>query len=538
MIGHGLSASCGRRRRGFTLIEVLIATTLTLMLIGAVAAVFEMVSISVSDARSTVEMCDRLRATAMQLQRDLAGVTVTMLPPRRPEDNEGYFEYVENSILATSSSGSTTRFRPDRVAAATPAAYTPYAIDSETGADDTTVGDTDDILMFTTRSPDRPFVGQFGDPATGGTTIESPVAEVAWFMRGRTLYRRVLLVVSGVTITADSAGFYADYDISVHAVWSGGDSSRLIPNSLSDLTKRECRYAHPYHIFDPVFNRHKPGTEWFAPFPFDVRRWGLLRLPSLRESSIWHWRTGRTLPTSGFPLPQRVTTDLWTGPDRAIITSEEDPVEATANMNLYRVPNPWHPDHWSVKANRDHSWTDAILTNVLAFDVKAWDAGAPLFARTVRGPAGTRTVVVGPGDPGYPGAETPAASLPTPVGYGAYADLGYLFNYRPGRGVPQAHFHVGNYDVANGPRSGLFRVYDTWSTHYEYDGLAQFGGRTDWATDGLDNDGKNGVDDAGERETQPPYPYPLRSIQIRIRVFDPDSRQIREVTVVQNFMPQ
>ena len=66
---------------GFTLIEVLVATTLTLMLIGAVVTVFEMVSNSVSDARSTVEMSDRLRATAMQLQRDLAGVTVTMLPP-------------------------------------------------------------------------------------------------------------------------------------------------------------------------------------------------------------------------------------------------------------------------------------------------------------------------------------------------------------------------------------------------------------------------------------------------------------------------
>ena len=36
----------------------------------------------------------------------------------------------------------------------------------------------------------------------------------------------------------------------------------------------------------------------------------------------------------------------------------------------------------------------------------------------------------------------------------------------------------------------------------------------------------------------PPYPYPLRGIQVKIRAFEPDSKQIREVTVVQDFLPQ
>jgi hypothetical protein len=42
----------------------------------------------------------------------------------------------------------------------------------------------------------------------------------------------------------------------------------------------------------------------------------------------------------------------------------------------------------------------------------------------------------------------------------------------------------------------------------------------------------------GERETMPPYPVPLRGIQVKIRTFEPDSRQIREVTVVQDFLPR
>ena len=46
------------------------------------------------------------------------------------------------------------------------------------------------------------------------------------------------------------------------------------------------------------------------------------------------------------------------------------------------------------------------------------------------------------------------------------------------------------------------------------------------------------VDDIGERYRGAPYPVPLRDIQIKIRVFEPDSHQIREVTVVQDFMPK
>ena len=54
--------------------------------------------------------------------------------------------------------------------------------------------------MFTTRSTGRPFVGRVLVHARGGT-IQSDVAEVAWFVRGRTLYRRLLLVSPGVNLT-------------------------------------------------------------------------------------------------------------------------------------------------------------------------------------------------------------------------------------------------------------------------------------------------------------------------------------------------
>jgi prepilin-type N-terminal cleavage/methylation domain-containing protein len=531
------SAPRRRARQGFTLIEVLVATTLTLMLIGAVVSVFELVSNSVSDARATLEMSDRLRSTAMQLQRDLAGVTVTMLPPRRPEDNEGYFEYIENSILTATGRGQNVVLRPDNVSAATPYARTPYAVDAETGAADLTVGDTDDILMFTTRSPDRPFVGRYGAPTGADNVIESQVAEVAWFLRGRTLYRRQLLVLPGLSFSLNARGFYANYDLSVHADSTG----RLVPNTLGDLTKREYRFAHPYNASDATRYRATSASGWPCPFPFDVRRWGLLRLPTVCETTSNGWSACFTFPTTGnvtspgvrmpAALPQRTTVDMWRGPDGIVSDGSISAAQAFDNANAFRVANPWHRNYWDADTQR-RCMDDVMLTNVIGFDVKAWDPGAPLYSRNVSGST-TRTIAVAPGDPGF-------STSGSRVGYGAYVDLGYLPSYTAPRGAPQPRFNDGYYGetASSQPRSGLYRVYDTWSTHYEYDGIAQFGGRTDWATDGIDNDNKNGVDDAGERETKPPYPYPLRSIQVKIRTFEPDSRQIRETTIIQDFVPQ
>ncbi|TSA02782.1 MAG: hypothetical protein D4R77_12130, partial [Planctomycetaceae bacterium] len=59
----------------------------------------------------------------------------------------------------------------------------------------------------------------------------------------------------------------------------------------------------------------------------------------------------------------------------------------------------------------------------------------------------------------------------------------------------------------------------------------------DQGTDGFDNNSNNLVDEAAERETSPPYPVPLRGIEIRIRCYEPSSRQVRQVTVRHTFVP-
>ena len=76
------------------------ALALSLLLLGAVITMFGKVTESISDSRSMLEMADRLRLAEERLQLDLAGVTVTMNPPRDPANNEGYFEYIEGPVDA------------------------------------------------------------------------------------------------------------------------------------------------------------------------------------------------------------------------------------------------------------------------------------------------------------------------------------------------------------------------------------------------------------------------------------------------------
>jgi hypothetical protein len=85
--------------------------------------------------------------------------------------------------------------------------------------------------------------------------------------------------------------------------------------------------------------------------------------------------------------------------------------------------------------------------------------------------------------------------------------------------------------------NGLASLYDTGSFSYENDGIDQDGQYgPDQLTNGFDDNGVGGVDDLSEVEGSIPYAVPLKGIQVKIRVFEPDSRQIREVTVTEDFL--
>lgn len=402
-------------RPAFSLTELLVASAIGLLVMGSVATLFSVFSRALSQGHTTVELGSKMRTAAWRLRRDLAGITVSLRPPARPEANAGYFELIEG---------------PRRDASAPPSSTNLSA-------------DYDDLLCFTTRSAGGSFSGRFGP----NNTVESDAAEVAWFCRSPSdpnavpaslppgtevfnLHRRQRLIVgyvgkepflsSGNQVAVDPSTI--EYDISLRPAIAAA-----IPNSLADLADRRNRMSH-----NPL------------AFPF----------PLIHEP--------KTTPT----------------PD-------------TLTLN---------------KTAREGE--DVVLTNVIAFDVRVFDPRA-------RAQAGTGTSLF-PGDPGY-SAGTGA--------YGAYIDLG------SGQGA----------GTLSGPMHQKARLtgsttYCTWSTAYELNGTDEDGdGRIDQGTNGADDNGNGLVDEASESETVAPYPVALRGIEVRIRCYEPVSKQVRQITIRQAF---
>lgn len=481
------------RKSGFTLTEILIATALTLLMMAVAVNGFGLLAGNIADNRAVIEVSGRLRAAQQRLQLDLRYITVNPVPPIRPEDDQGYLEIIEGP----------GPWQPDFEVGAKPI--------KADGSFDSSVGDIDDVIMFTTRSHGEPFVGRYL-----GDNVQSQVAEVAWFVRGNKLYRRQLLVLPNRESIPPPTNYFYLNDVSVRAEGGPTDhrtgwasrNRQLTPNSLGDLTKRENRFAH-----QPVV------------FPHDARFWGQLGLPTMQEMSDPGW------PFPAYPgggLDAYVPINGW--------------VNNTGNYPYFNERDFWlNPlagfpltgEALSSFMDGPRAYEDVILTNVIGFDVKVWDPGAPIFwLETTNEP-------ILPGDFAYKHKLQGGA---TPIGTGAYVDL----YYTRGTGAPH---NLSAFAGPGHPKSGLQAsgntpaVYCTWSTHYENDGVNQDEDKDgdgneliDEGANGLDDDNQNGVDDPGEWETMPPYPVPLKAVQIKIRVFEPDSGQIREVTVVQDLL--
>ena len=88
--------------------------------------------------------------------------------------------------------------------------------------------------------------------------------------------------------------------------------------------------------------------------------------------------------------------------------------------------------------------------------------------------------------------------------------------------------------------------YDTWTPAYENDGFDQ-------DNDGLIDEGTNGLndfnlpplapgppapDDDSERETRPPYPYPIRGVKVSLRLIEKTTNQVYQSSVTHSYVPE
>ncbi len=354
---------------------------------------------------------------------------------------------------------------------------TSEALDSQGQPTDALTADTDDILLFTTQSLAGDFVGRYD-----GKTVESPYAEVAWFCRpsqtqpvdGTTLYdlhRRQLLVMN----------YLGRADLTNNALPRETDRAKcdisLRPASISG----QGLVLLPNSLGDLTKREHRfmRGGYWYLADEGTVRSVAAQAFPF------------------AFPLDS-----------------------ATGNV----IPE-------AALDSTKRAWEDVVLTDVVGFDVRVFDPKASVMAAT---DAPART----PGDPGYA-----TGGAATPGGFGAYVDLGW------GGGVPvirtatfppagTSAFQSAGMAVTDLPRRVVLpsATYDTWSRHYEFNGVDDDG-------DGVVDEGVNGVtsstsgwpEQTGALETSPPYPVPLRGLEVRIRCYEPASRQVRQVTIRHSF---
>ena len=511
-----------------TLIEMLIATAVSLILMAAVAQVFAAFSGAMSNGRSILETDSRLRNVARRLRDDLNGATTQMLPPRTPDQGEGYFEIIEgpiNDLFRYTSEDRNANGSLESVEETGDGTFPPPPYDrlgvTVNGVLDAPSlkvntdlsSDIDDVLLFTTRSKITPFVGR---SPTG--TFESKTAEVAWFVRETpntsnpqtyTLYRKQLLVMGYVGVAPFSTnnqmifpGTWSGYfgqpcDISARREIGVG-FDRLVPSTLSDLTRRENRFLH-----------------------------------------------NPTGDTTGATFPYAFASDIDFDNDGILDTGEDvNGNSATVTVLDFDHLSSQPPDGlvFDGTARRGE---DIVLTNVLGFDVRVFDPAAPIQVEA-------NTAIV-PGDDVPDNATTlgadhlnyftnPSSPGSPADGTGAYVDLGnnVMANSLPSFSVNPLFSNFGNsLSGLNGSATSR-RTYCTWSTHYEANGIDEDGiDGTDQGTDGLDSSTplNSLVDESSEQETSPPYPYPLRGVEVRIRVYEPKSRQVRQVTVRHTFVP-
>jgi hypothetical protein len=446
--------------------------------------------------------------------------------------------------------------------------------DRDVVTDGWALGDYDDILALTVRSVGEPFVGR----GPNGQIIQSQLAEVVWYavenpqtdptyntsydpnspqLTGlgepgmRRIYRRVNLIAPWVVIPdADKQlapqWFFRKYNLSVR--WDATDPNdastvQWIANDLGDLTKRENRFAHqPNWQLDNngnwVYTNNYPNLMDVSAIRLDPANLDNSTINRFPTNSVRDPRRRSPLHPYGLPFEYDETDTI----DFDVTDVAEEP--RTPPHRIDPVSN--------VRVLDDRTGEDLVLDNALGFDIRVYDPGAPLL---YNGGA-----IVQPFDRGWielANASARKGENLVPVSFGAYVDMFWMrrwwgTNEQPTwatpQGTPLALFAGPTSDPLD--RSGLNLLntsyaypsvsYDTWSSHYEHDGIdtddsTNNSGPVDEGFNGLDDDNANGVDDPGERETSPPYDVSLLGIEVRMRVYEQDARQVRETSIIHSF---
>lgn len=647
------------QRQGFTLVEMLIAMTVTLLMMAGLAQTFSVIGSRIRETTVEVGLSTKLRGVAMQLRNDLEYRTVQNISFDRGQEN-GYFVYYEGPVAD---------------------ATTSFAIGRE---DVSKWGDFDDYLAFTAQAPPGAYftgsVPQFVLDQTGSdttpVTIRSQYAEVIYWVSPTytetggafsidvipplpasgtlptvvpvpnrlQLHRRVLLIRPDLNVvgtnqiylpTAYQPGAWVNNiansgwstglakihqmcDLSISRQKQKAPSgsigwdqplNTIQANSLKDLSRPENRFAHV---------RMPLPTTGIAKTTLPLLALGnpsaLAALPtpaasgSARANTNPAWAFGSPHLLAGFLLP-----DFELG-----VKQEYQVPQTTATLSSqttafgYAMPAGW---------GGDRRGEDVVLDDMLGFDVKLFDRSTTLVMlpgddanpgnnRTgansweFMGEANSDDVLISPNDPGFryffdgnldwngtddsslaarsaqnhPGGA--ANSDPLLISRGSFVDLGYATlrggNVRArmdpmvqampanvagnSRLLLESEFsgvvyddntgaidHLSSlrlsgkygYSSATGGARWYQPVFDTWAVEYSEGFPFDYDTTYNTMVWPIPTGTVPTVPIGGELDAigsaVPPFQSKPAAIQVTLRIEDKRSRQIRQLTVSENF---
>lgn len=456
------------RRLAFTLIEVLIATVMTLLIMAALAQGFKQISDGISQGRARLNLNERLRSVNNLIREDLRRITVPLTPPLAFDAGNGYFEYYEGPMFDGQVAKNATLVNGNATEGVLNSRY----------------GDADDYMAFTVQAPagnwyrgkvplallkakenfeaiEAGIAPPWTLVLTDWTTdvvIESEFAEVVYFAQpGRnadgtirigpnanfTLHRRVLLIRPDLNFFSDHDGDPATEDV-----------AHLFVDTSGTVAVTAQIVANPAAVpFDPTFANPTPPPVYLPPYEDAAReilamsdafqrcdlsmRSTNIVVPggtvqryvaantledlTLRENRFAHWVRSVTPPVFGTTLPNSTTMPL-------IALGETLPQFARGYLLPPRVGGAGFRFIETVGAPRhsgflvpeyvlagDRFGEDILLNACLGFDVKVFDPEVSLFYHPGLNGLydGTDDYVLGPSDPGY---ELTLANYPTQLG--------------------------------------------------------------------------------------------------------------------------
>lgn len=384
--------SHGRQSVGFTLVEMLVAVALVLLMMSLFAQVFQLAGGTITKQRGIAENDQRSRTFQNVITSDLNNRTFRMVMPWSVGEDgslaevnagkrEGYFYISENDPLndLDDEIQLTVKFN---------AQAKNQDLSWYYGKATTSGGWTS---TDTSQTPNVTFLNFANQPeADDGWTIpngtaEAPAAEVAYFVRGGKLYRRILLIRRALPVgsridgqptfndgrdafdyTVPTGGGTATYPdpstVSGVSFWNDFDHSAFGQRgAMGAVTELFARFHSAEDLNNASTNTQFPlgrpnfrfghRTDTGRPREFDSSGNYFGRFTH-EETSHFNFRYPQGLSTLG------------------------NPMSATINMDVDPTTNPLTDNTFPDFAFGSRRGEDLLLSNVHGFDVKVWDPGA------------------------------------------------------------------------------------------------------------------------------------------------------------------